>query len=140
MGLNITATKSSYDFYMGYGGFFNLRKNIALALDKDFGENYAKLINCHTDEEYAENDRMSEWIINSKHLDENYKEVLDFLYMSDCEGQISHKTCKQILDLIKEIDFEDKIFRYGAYAGNDYEDFKEFLAECYSNRRKLRWS
>lgn len=26
MGISITATNSSYDFDMGYGGFFNLRK------------------------------------------------------------------------------------------------------------------
>ena len=38
MGITVTATNSKYDFDMGYGGFFNLRKNIALALDKDFGE------------------------------------------------------------------------------------------------------
>ena len=43
MGISITATNSKYDFYMGYGGFFSLRKNIALALDKEFGENYARL-------------------------------------------------------------------------------------------------
>lgn len=35
MGLTITATNSKYEFDMGYGGFYNLRKNIAFALDKE---------------------------------------------------------------------------------------------------------
>ena len=48
MGITITAKNSSYDFDMGYGGFFNLRKNIALALDKEFGENYEHLGSCWT--------------------------------------------------------------------------------------------
>ena len=32
MGVTITAIHSPYEFDMGYGGFFNLRKNIAFAL------------------------------------------------------------------------------------------------------------
>lgn len=43
MGLTITSTHPIYTFDMSYGGFFILRKNIALALDKEFGENYALL-------------------------------------------------------------------------------------------------
>ena len=35
MGVTITDTHSPYEFDMGYGGFFNLRKNIAFALDKE---------------------------------------------------------------------------------------------------------
>lgn len=34
MGITITAKNSGYEFDMGYGGFFNLRRKIALALDK----------------------------------------------------------------------------------------------------------
>ena len=54
MGVTITATNSSYDFNMGYGGFFELRRNIALALDKEFGEVYGKLGSCFTHEQYEE--------------------------------------------------------------------------------------
>ena len=139
MGITITAPNSSYDFDMGYGGFFNLRKNIALALDKEFGENYALLGSCWGKDEYAENDRNAERIINSKHLDEEYSDVLDFLYASDTEGTISYKTCKKILDLIQNVDFGKKGFRYAIYMNDDYGDFKKFLKECYSNKRKMRW-
>lgn len=74
MGITITAKNSSYDFDMGYGGFFNLRKNIALALDKEFGENYEHLGSCWTKEQFAENDKNAERIISSKHLDEKYND------------------------------------------------------------------
>lgn len=40
MGVTISATHSSYEFDTGYGGFFNLRKNIALALDDELGKMY----------------------------------------------------------------------------------------------------
>ena len=139
MGITITATNSKYDFDMGYGGFFNLRKNIALALDKDFGENYADLGTCYTKEQFAQNDRVAEMIINSKGLDKEYSDVIDFLYMSDCEGKISYKTCRKILNLIKDIDYGNKGFRYVMLMNNDYGEFKEFLQECVSHRRNLRW-
>ena len=35
MGVFIFATNSKYEFNMGYGGFFDLRTNIASAIDKE---------------------------------------------------------------------------------------------------------
>lgn len=136
MGVSITATNSSYDFDMGYGGFFNLRKNIAMALNKDFGENYQLLSRCFTKKQFEENDRAANYLIEKYNLD---TDIIDFLYMQDVDGEISYKTCKKIYDLIKDIDFDGKTFRYAAYAGNDYEDFKMFLKECYRYKRKMRW-
>ena len=139
MGVTMTATDPRYSFDMGCGGFFNLRKNIALALDKEFGENYALLSTCHSPEQFEENDKTANRIITRKHLDKNYTDVLDFLYQSDCGGEISHKTCKKIYELIKDVDFGSKGFRYGTLMHNDYEEFKEFLKDCYSHRKKMRW-
>ena len=140
MGVTIKATNSTYNFDMGAGGFFDLRKNIAYALDPDFGRVYSDIIHCHTSEEHIANDREAEHIINSKNLDEEYVDVLDFLYASDCEGKITYKTCKKIYDIIKDIDFGNECFRYGAIVHNDYEEFKAFLKECYSHRRTMYWS
>ena len=43
--------------------------------------------------------------------------------------------------LIKDINFGDKIFVYGAHSdGKDYEYLKDFLRECYSHRRNMRWN
>ena len=137
MGVSITATNSKYNFDTGAFGFFNLRKNIALTLDKDFGNHYEKLIYCHTKDDYEIFDRVSNRLASRKKLD---CDVLDFLFMSDIEGSISYRTCKKIYDLIKDIDFGNKGFRYGAYQHNDYEEFKQFLQECYKYRRKMRWS
>ena len=139
MGVSITATNSKYDFDMGYGGFFSLRTNIALALDEEFGENYARLGRCHTKAQFAENDKAAERIIGSKHLDDAFGDVLDFLYLPDTGGRISYKTCGKIYGLIKDIDFGGDGFRYQFCRGGDYEEFKEFLKECYSHRRMMRW-
>lgn len=136
MGVSISATNSIYDFDMGYGGFFNLRKNIALALDEEFGENYALLGNCYTIDDYNKNDMVANSILERKHLDED---VVDFLYASDTEGKISYKVCGKIYNLIKDIDFGDKGFRYAIYRRNDYEEFKKFLKDCYSKRKNMVW-
>lgn len=136
MGVSISATNSIYDFDMGYGGFFNLRKNIALALDEEFGENYALLGNCYTIDDYNKNDMVANSILERKHLDED---VVDFLYASDTEGKISYKVCGKIYDLIKDIDFGDKGFRYAIYRSNDWEEFKKFLKDCYSKHKNMVW-
>lgn len=139
MGICISATNSGYTFDMGYGGFFNLRANIADIIDKDFGALYRKARYCMGKQELEDNMREAYRIAGEKNLYEKYGDVIDFLYMSDAKGTISHRTCKHIYDLIKDVDFGNKIFRYAAQAGNDYEDLKKFLKECYSNRRKMRW-
>ena len=139
MGVSISANNSKYTFDMGYGGFFNLRKNIALSLDTEFGENYALMSKCISEREYKKNDMDSEKIINMKKLDVKYSDVIDFLYAPDTGGKISYRTCRKIHDLIKDIDFTGKGFRYAAYRENDYDEFKNFLLECYSKRRNMVW-
>jgi hypothetical protein len=139
MGVTISATNSSYSFDMGYGGFGNLRKNIALALDDAFGNTYLQYARCVTEESL--NDKRCETIINEKELDKEYKDVLDFLYAPDTDGKISYKTCKKIADLLEPCmaALRNKCFRYAAYAGHDYEDFVAFLKECYRYHRNMRW-
>lgn len=106
----------------------NLRNNIANCLNEHFGYAYAK-----DDGEAATS------VINRLELDYEYSDVLDFLYASDCDDSIRYTICKKIYDLIKDVDFGRKCFRYTAYAHNDYEEFKAFLLECYSHRRNMIW-
>lgn len=136
MGVSITATKAIHDFDMGYSGFFNLRKNIAMVLNKEFGENYFRLLKCIIPEQFEECNSIADSLIEEYNLDDD---IVTFLYMSDCEGEISYKVCGKLYNLIKDVDFGDKCFRYGAMAHNDYEEFKEFLKDCYSHRKKMRW-
>lgn len=136
MGLRIYANNSKEDFYCGYGGFMSLRTNIALAFDKEFGECYAHL----TPLNEAQVITKANAILSQDRFSDEDKDIIDFLFASDCDGEISYKTCKKIYDLIKDIDFGNEIFTYGAHSdGKDYEYFKEFLLECYSHRRKMRW-
>lgn len=136
MGVSIKAANSTFTFDCGSGGFFNLRKNIALALDSEFGSLYGKLIYIYSEEDFEVFERTATLMAARKQLD---SDVLDFLFQSDADGSVSYQTCKKIYLLIKDIDFGKKGFRYGAYQNNDYEEFKEFLLECYRHRRKMRW-
>ena len=138
MGVCISAKNSKYDFYMGYFGFFNLRMNIAYALDKEFGRNYEKLKYCFSKLDFEMNDKIANKLIEEKKIDED---IVEFLYQPDSDGSISYKTCWKIYEIIKGKRFRGgRGFRYGAYRHNDYTEFKEFLKECYQHRRKMRWS
>ena len=139
MGVTIYANGSDTSFQMGYGGFFNLRKNIAIALDREFGEHYAGLLKCHSEEGYAAYDRRTDILIAEKSIPED---VLEFLYADDTDGTLSHRTCRKIADLL----YKDRerlktlTFGYAAYAEpGEYKKLYDFLSECYSRRRKLRW-
>lgn len=139
MGLKIHATGIDRAFQCSYIGFANLRNQIAKAYDEDFYKIYSDTKMClsHISEwEKAIND-----IIAKKQFPDEDEDILDFFFSSDCGGSISHKTCKKIYNLIKDIDFTGYIFTYGAYSdGKDYEYFKDFLKDCYSKRHRMRWN
>ncbi len=138
MGICLTSRKSSYSFEMGYGGFNNLRTNICKVFDKELGEVYADTLFALNDpQNYTK--RVNEILKDERFKDED-KDILDFLFASDCGGKCSYKTAKKIYDLIKDIDFGGKIFTYAAKTdGKDYENFKEFLKECYQKHRTIIW-
>lgn len=139
MGLSISGNyKNSIELSGGYGMLATIREEVAKAWDKEFGKHYATLKYCNEYEQF--NDKANK-IINSERLIEKTKkdeDILDFLFAPDCEGKISYKTCKKILDLIKDTDCK-YCLRYAAYSHNDWQDFKQLLLECYSHRSNLVW-
>lgn len=140
MGFTIYSNNGSRNFDGGMGGFMSLRENIAFAFDEEFGEHYSTLRSCFRESDYKSFNEKTNKILSANRFKQEDEDIVEFLFAPDCEGEISHKTCKKIYDLIKDIDFGNKIFTYGAHSdGKDYEYFKQFLLECYSHRRKLRW-
>lgn len=140
MGITISATNSKYSFDCGYGGFYKLRRNIALAYDEEFGKYYANIIHCLCQIQYDAFFKQINLILSNERFKDEDNDILDFLFESDCSGKISYKTCGKIYNLIKDIDFKGKTFTYVAHSdGYDYDKFKAFLKECYSHRRNMVW-
>lgn len=142
MGVTITATNAKCDFDMGYAGFCNLRRTIAAMLDDEFGASYtAWVVSVISGGDFEYKAKLNERIINKKCLADEYKDVLDFLYMPDSEGKIDYKTCRKIAGLLegRMPELKGKSFRYASQAGNDYEDFVKFLKECVRYKRNMIW-
>ena len=138
MGICLKANNSEYSFDMGYGGFNRLRTNIAYAFDKEFGTAYDNTQLCLRDP--VEYDKRLYTILADDRFKNEDVDIVDFLFAPDGHGKCGYKTCKKIYDLIKDIDFGNKIFTYAARSdGKDYEKFKLFLKECYSKRRNMVW-
>jgi len=138
MGVCLKAKNSTYTFDMGYGGFHNLRSNIAYAFDKEFGAAYDDTKMCLLDPNKY-NARFCSILSDDRFKNEDV-DIVDFLFEYDGHGKCGYKTCGKIYNLIKDIDFGDKIFTYAARSdGKDYEKFKLFLQECYSKRRNMVW-
>ena len=136
MGVTLTANNSAYAFHMGGGGFFSLRAVIADALDAEFGKNYRTILYCRSREDYERHDEAANRLLEEKELDED---IVEFLYMPDEGGSVSHRTCGKILKLLEKADLSGKGFQYAAYRKDDYGNLRKFLGECYSHRRKMRW-
>ena len=135
MGVCLTSRKSDYYFDMGYGGFHNLRSNIAHAFDEELGKEYEKAIMYPK----VYTDRINHILADERFKDEDM-DIVNFLFDSDCEGKCGYKTCGKIYNLIKDIDFGGEIFTYAARSdGKDYEKLKLLLKECYQKRRMMIW-
>lgn len=142
IGISITAKNSKISLECSYIGFYRLRQAIANALNKEFGIAYKDFMFSNLNNKTEQDIHISKLntIISNKLADEKYNDILDFLFATDCEKGIPYKTCKNIYDIIKDMDLKIN-FQYAIYAkGNDFELFKQLLLECYSCRKKLRWS
>lgn len=140
MGITITSNyKGAIDLSGGYFMMHSIRKRVAIAMDKEFGEHYETLIRCYKDEDFKEFNKKANQMIKEKKLHVDHKDLLDFLFAPDCDGKISHKTCKKIYDLIKDIEEPKLCLRYAIDSDNDWEDFKTLLRECYSHRANMVW-
>ena len=134
MGVCITATNSKYKFHLAYSGFKYVRQTIADKFDSDFGSLYRKLSTIPNVISYAEFKEQSEadydaieTLVVNKNLDQD---IVDFLFSEDIGGSINYKTCRKLAAVITGMP-DDFAF--------EYEEFREFLMECYSHRRNMRW-
>lgn len=130
MGVSIGNKYHSIDG--GYGMMFLIRKTIAQSFDNELGNYYGDITN-HYKDDFIDN-------VNKILADDRFTEangdIIDFLFMSDCEGKINYKTSKKILDLVKDV----PNFRIGYVINNkSFDDFKDILQECYSKRMNLTW-
>jgi len=139
MGVNIYATNSNYKFGLSYSGFNRIRRVIADRLDSDFGDLYyewTKVPNTFSKLPYKDRVEKSveylnkmEHLVNNKNLDQD---VVNFLMLPDIKGSVTYKTCRKLAAaLFGEIEESYLI---------DWNQFKEFLMECYSHRRNMCWS
>ena len=140
MGLTIYNKERAID--MGYIGFYTLRNTIA----KLFGTDFENLYNNWTSSSWNPNkidDKTGNILLNGFYekgiIKEEDNPILDFLFMSDCEGKLPAKSCKVLYNFIK--DYDDNI-KYG-YSGRPdcamFSDFKEIVRLCAKNRWILKW-
>lgn len=146
--MGVTIGNKYHSIDGGYGMMLKIRENIAKSIDKEFGKHYATLkdysilVFCHK-ATWEDFDKKTIKILSDERFKNEDKDIIDFLFMSDCDGKISYKTCKKIYDLIKD---DGKEFGLGYYIlcetgvqCSSWSEFKEILKECYSKRMNLIW-
>lgn len=141
MGITIGSENFSAD--MGYGGFGNFRKKIAVLTNPEFGEHYSELDNATFIIGDARKEYFEKYDAKTKELTEKNIvswEVANFCYQSDCGGDIDQDQAKQIYAKIK--DYDDDVL-YG-YSGRPdcamFSDLKNIFKDCAENGGIIEWS
>ena len=142
MGVNISSKNNS--IAMGYYGFLRLRRTIAGLCPKEIAGHYAFLLDnlqyIATHKEAQEKyDKGIEQLYEA--FGNKYGKVLNFLYASDCDSEMTYGTAKQLLSVIGDYD-NDIIYGYAGW-GKDaarFRDFKELLQDAADTKTKWGWS
>lgn len=140
MGITIRSKNFSDD--MGYGGFMNFRKRVAMCVSDNFGNHYAKLSDGmllygdERDEYFKVYDKETNNFVECNLVS---SEIANFCYQSDCEGEIDQEQSKHIYEAIKDYDDD---FCYGYSGRSDcvmFEDLKDMFKDCADNGGEIKW-
>lgn len=141
MGIILSSKNHSID--LGCMGFNRLRIKVAELTGEEIGEHYKKLSNaiCLSGKEkkifFDEYNKKISELADKHNIPHG---ILDFLYASDLEGEITYDKCEQIYKVIE--DYDDKVL-YGYIMQSNcamFKDFKEIIKDCVNNKCSLEWS
>ena len=139
--MGITISSKRYGCDMGYGGFGRFRDIVAQNTTNEVYEHYSLLSSPTVmflsgdkrKEYFAAYDKKTKELIEQGELT---AEVANFLYQSDCGGNIDRKQAKQIFELIKACD--DEIV-FGYIGRNDCAKMLD-MKKIFSDNTKVEWN
>lgn len=142
MGITIWSKNRESD--CGYGGFMSLRRKVADLTSPEIGTFYRKLDDAPfygpgRAEFFEQYDKDLQVLSNKLKKEPKKLRILDFLYQSDGEGKAGVRTCRAILEVIKDYDDD---YCYG-YAGQPdcmmWSDFKKIIQDCIETKTPMHW-
>jgi len=107
MGLNVIIKGLSREntYHGGYIRFADYRTKVAKAFNETIGEIYQKPY-AYLDYKFSQDD-LKQWntILSNKNAPMN-----KFLWHSDCDGKFTPKECKEIYDILKNLNVEETFY------------------------------
>lgn len=118
-------------YHAGYMRFANYRVKVAKAFNKTIGEIYEKPYK-HYDYKFTEEDtrRWNEFL-----PDEN-SPMNKFLWHSDCDGKFTPKECKEIYNILKDLNVEETFYNTNYTM---HELWLNMFKYCYKHRVNMRF-
>lgn len=117
--ITFTTRKHEQDLNYGYRAFRIYRIRLAEKLDEELGKLYCDTMLLLREPEIF-NHKLNHIVASEKFRGK--EAIVEFLCMSDCEGQLNASVCKQIADIMSDDDPLTAMMRW-----------------CAENRRKLVW-
>lgn len=141
MGITMESQHYSADFT--YGGFKRLRTKVAELTAPDIFRHYKKLDYAFFLYGKERETFFADYNKKIEELDEKYhgeiSDILDFLYLPDCGGELDAAHCKSIWEVIRDYD-DDICYGYpGLPDCAKFADFKEIIKEGMELRTGVEW-
>lgn len=140
MGVWVRSQGAGFD--TGYLTFNRLRLEIAALLGDEWREHYEKMFYLYTKEDFESYDAKTAGLAESCGPDEEM--VLDFLYATDCGGELDAEHCRAIVQLM---DCKSSMWagdmRSWSYACHDaftLADFQRLLEDGWKSGDGIEWS
>lgn len=140
MGVTIESPNCSID--IGYGGFYRLRQKIADLSNPALSYHYQKVLDGSS--LYGENRKIFFEKYNKKTeaIKEQYNipdGIIDFLYLSDAGATLPVEECKELWNVIKNIEDDFCIGYVGRKDCAMFSDFKDIVLDCIENNIYMCW-
>ena len=139
MGVCVKSPKR--EFRTGYITFNHLRARIAGMLGDEWRTHYNAMLTAPYDMIWSEYDDLTERMAES--LPERDLPVLDFLYASDCEGEMDPEHCRALAGLMdrtrEEWQDEGRSYAYAAYDPFTLADFYNLVQDGWDTGEGISW-
>ena len=142
--MGVSLGSPNHDTAMSYGSFNLLRTRVAYMLSEEWGKHYERMheLLCTYDDELiaAYNDETEGMYQASSNVE---KAVINFLYMSDCEGKLIPLECAAVVAVMDgHADAwadEKRTFAYLSYQSFTLSDFHEMLQDGIETGKGVEW-
>lgn len=140
--MGVTIESPNYSIDIGCGGFYRLRQKIADLSNPVLSYHYQKLFDGISFYGEDRENFFEKYNKKTEAIKEQYNipdGIIDFLYLSDAGATLPVEECKELWNVIKNIEDDFCIGYVGRKDCAMFSDFKDIVLDCIENNIYMCW-